>query len=225
MESITNHQRHVLFAMPLLLHISEIRGHCHGFWKSRPSLWRPFYGLLWALKGWKSRNIWYENTSIYLLEIAFPLIVHLEICFNIRHFELHGRKLEDPWSCRHTAIYHQVSFEDSRSIWIIIQRPKRLQSGMKSMDLGPRDRDSSSTEHPLVFYITYISACVANWTRYLHYMTERLEILVSIPLVRYNLRKDTDRPPRIERCPCRNFTPNMISTSQSAKTYKQYDES
>ncbi|KAI1179907.1 hypothetical protein F4777DRAFT_404066 [Nemania sp. FL0916] len=50
------------------------------------------------------------------------------ICCNIRYFERHNRDLEDPWSCRQSALHHSLWLVSSRSTWVVIQPPECFKS-------------------------------------------------------------------------------------------------
>ncbi|KAL8998433.1 MAG: hypothetical protein Q9188_006097 [Gyalolechia gomerana] len=90
-----------------------------------------------------------------------------DLCYNIRHFELHGRELEDPWSCRQSAIHQKYYFTNNRSNWIIVQPPVLFSIALKG--LGP-----VQMAHPMGLHVWYLTAAMANWRPYLNYITERL---------------------------------------------------
>lgn len=93
--------------------------------------------------------------------------VLLGICYNIRYFEKHGRDLEDPWSCRQSALHHSFSINSEQSTWVIVQAPEALQ-----VVLGWEQRVMS-------LHIRYLRAGIANWRQYLDWFAQRFRILVS----------------------------------------------
>ncbi|KAH7198913.1 uncharacterized protein B0J16DRAFT_392732 [Fusarium flagelliforme] len=86
-----------------------------------------------------------------------------DICYSIYHFELHGRALDDPWSCRQSAIYQKYSSNNARSDFIIIQPPARFSSY------------TTGQPHPMTLHLEFISACISNWQNYMNYVSKRLE--------------------------------------------------
>ncbi|CAF9925437.1 MAG: hypothetical protein HETSPECPRED_005836 [Heterodermia speciosa] len=91
-----------------------------------------------------------------------------ELCYNVRHFELHGRQLEDPWSCRQSAIYHKYELLNGKSNWIIIQHAQGL-------DFARQIIDSYELSHPMDLHIRFISVLSENWRQYLDYLAGRLK--------------------------------------------------
>ncbi len=66
----------------------------------------------------------------------------LDLCYNIRHFERHGRELEDPWSCRQSTVHQNYWFDTRVSSWVVIQPPISFDSGLradKTGENGPPD--------------------------------------------------------------------------------------
>lgn len=106
----------------------------------------------------------------------------IEICYNIRHFEEHGRDLEDPWSCRHYAVYQQYSFEDDTSTWILIQVPKTTQAYLKRVTRESSDINNSSTQgHPMELHLHFLASGGRNWRKYINYLSEQLDQMVIPP--------------------------------------------
>ncbi|KAI0549993.1 hypothetical protein F4679DRAFT_544427 [Xylaria curta] len=108
----------------------------------------------------------------------------LGICYNIRHFECHGRSLEDPWSCRQTAIHHSYNKDNNRSDWIIIQPTQRFTGSFRGEYLN--------SHHPMDLHLHYLSMGVANWREYLNYLSNNLkelneEIVISKPYREYGI--------------------------------------
>ncbi|KAI1284234.1 hypothetical protein F5Y07DRAFT_349137 [Xylaria sp. FL0933] len=89
-------------------------------------------------------------------------------CYNIRHMECHGRELDDPWSCRHSAI-HQTIFHSSRKTrTIIIQPPETLGSTLTV--------DTSVNEsHPMGLHLRLLAAGIAEWRDYLNYVAKKIQ--------------------------------------------------
>jgi hypothetical protein len=100
----------------------------------------------------------------------------LDLCYNVRHFERHGRDLEDPWSCRQSAIHNKNSFDTEQSSWIAIQPPILFASRLK-------DYSPTNTPHPMALYIRFLAASIAGWREYLNYIAERLKSFVSESLL------------------------------------------
>jgi len=107
-----------------------------------------------------------------------------EVCYNLRHFERHGRDLQDPWSCRQSAIHQRHYFSDETSAWIVIQPPALWESSLDDARLD-------QIGHPLVLHLRALSLAVANNTEYLEYISSEISSLehrVTFPkhLVEYD---------------------------------------
>lgn len=111
-------------------------------------------------------SVFLANTnSIARLVILTP--VKTALCYNIRYLEHHGRDLEDPWSCRQSALHHSFSPVSEQSTWVIIQAPEAFQT------------ISGWGQHVMCLHIRYLRAGIANWRQYLEYFAQRFRILVS----------------------------------------------
>jgi len=111
-----------------------------------------------------------------IFNTSFPLANKqwdVEICYNISHFELHGRQLENPWSCRQSLF--QQNLAHGVSTWIIIQPPAHWTAGLDDLRAG-------ETQHPLALHLRVISSAIANNTEYLEYLSSELTALVCICL-------------------------------------------
>lgn len=94
-----------------------------------------------------------------------------EICYNICHFELHGRELEDPWSCRQCAVYQSYSCHQNSSVWILIQLPKRSRDYLEWINSAGEDLKCWSLgDHPLVLHLLILVSCEKNWGPYIGYL-------------------------------------------------------
>ncbi|KAK4182691.1 hypothetical protein QBC35DRAFT_147113 [Podospora australis] len=108
------------------------------------------------------------------------------LCYNVRHFELHGRpQLEDPWSCRQSAIHHSFKFQDQNSHWVIVQPPALLDSAVKRSNL-------TNNAHPMSLHIQYLAASTDSWRAYLAYIEAKLieldnEISIHRPYAEFGL--------------------------------------
>lgn len=101
---------------------------------------------------------WHTNKS---------LVIGYEVCYNIRHFELHGRELKDPWSRRHAAFYQRFSFAEHSSTWIIIQGPSKLKSYVEKAVAEQTRLSPAYHEHPLYLHVHFFKMLERNWTSYL----------------------------------------------------------
>ncbi|RSL90267.1 hypothetical protein CEP52_014631 [Fusarium oligoseptatum] len=95
-------------------------------------------------------------------------MVSYDICYNIRHFEQHGRVSDDPWSCRQSAIHQKYCFDSKTSSFIVIQPPIRFSTGLK-------DRGLTSTPHPMGLHLGYLAASTMNWRSYTTFVSEQLK--------------------------------------------------
>ncbi|KAI1125766.1 hypothetical protein F5Y10DRAFT_246292 [Nemania abortiva] len=86
------------------------------------------------------------------------------LCYNIRHFEKHGREdPEDPWSCRQSVLHHSFLPASGQSSWVVIQPPEAF------------DLTVGVEPHPMSLHIRYLYAALANWREYLEYLARILE--------------------------------------------------
>lgn len=60
----------------------------------------------------------------------------LDLCYNIRHFELHGRELADPWSCQQSAVHQKYYFANGESNWIYVQPPKLFLTALRDFEIN-----------------------------------------------------------------------------------------
>ena len=96
-----------------------------------------------------------------------------DVCYNIRHFEQHRRELDDPWSCRQSAIHQKFYFANGHSKWIVVHPPLLFGETLKYIHC-------SQTAHPMGLHLQYLTAGAANWREYLNHIGEKLAALVSI---------------------------------------------
>ncbi|KAL4966988.1 uncharacterized protein BDV14DRAFT_198452 [Aspergillus stella-maris] len=98
-----------------------------------------------------------------------------DICYNLRYYERHGRDLEDPWSCRQSAIHQTYFFSAKQSGWLVIQPPAAFTAVVR----GSQEHTAAeaAAAHPMHPHIQYLSAGIAGWRGYLNYIADRLKYL------------------------------------------------
>ncbi|KAL2815795.1 hypothetical protein BDW59DRAFT_153601 [Aspergillus cavernicola] len=96
-----------------------------------------------------------------------------DICYNIRYYERHGRELEDPWSCRQSAIHQTYPFSSKQSSWLVIQSPTAFTLDVRDAQA----RTTTAAAHPMSPHIQYLAAGNAGWRGYLNYIADRLKSL------------------------------------------------
>lgn len=96
----------------------------------------------------------------------------IDLCYNLRYFERHGRQLADPWSCRQSAVYQKYYSDSKKSKWIIIQPPIRFASYLKNIG-------ACHLSHPMDLHISYFGIAIAKWREYLNFIDEKLKGFVS----------------------------------------------
>lgn len=94
-------------------------------------------------------------------------LMYTGLCYNIRYFERHGRDLEDPWSCRQSALHHSFSPVSMKSNWVVIQAPKDFDANVRS------------EKHAMSLHFRYLSGALSNWRQYLDSFAQRFNTLVS----------------------------------------------
>lgn len=113
---------------------------------------------------------WY--LMVFSIVIELNRLDAIAICYNIRYFERHGRALEDPWSCRQTAIHVKVSLSTRKTSSVIVQAPKDFRKAVSTVW-------DENYVHPLHTHLIYLSSSLGGWRDYLNYIADRLRDLVS----------------------------------------------
>ena len=97
----------------------------------------------------------------------------IEICYNIRHVERHGRDGKEPWSFRNFAVYQQSPSLGTAS-WMFVNLPLTIQD-----HLGRVLSDPESLASPSMLWHAYIvTASLRNWRWYLNDLEDSLKELV-----------------------------------------------
>jgi len=101
----------------------------------------------------------------------------LEISYNVRHFEKHGRELQDPWSSRQCSVYQSYSHRNNASTWILIQIPSRTRCHLER--LNSEGEGSSPDNHPMDMHLHLLVSCEKNWGPYIGYLGNEVSLIVS----------------------------------------------
>ncbi|KAI8628747.1 hypothetical protein F5Y19DRAFT_476291 [Xylariaceae sp. FL1651] len=144
------------------------------------------------------------------------------ICYNIRHFECHGRSLEDPWSCRQSAIHHNYNTDEDWSDWIIIQPPLRFTRNFGNECL-------SGSNHPMELHLHYLSTGVAGWREYLNYLSNNLkalneEIVISKPYREYRIGFSSRQKVHALRLKLHHARSILVNTLNIIVTIRTHEE-
>ena len=100
-------------------------------------------------------------------------LTQAEICYNLRHVQLHGRSKRDPWSFRNFAVYHRYS-TSKKSMWIFIGLPKSMEDHLEHIL-----SDSGLTgPHPLLLHSYLLTASLKSWRWYFNHLEEQLQEIV-----------------------------------------------
>ena len=150
----------------------------------------------------------------------------LEISYNVRHFEKHGRDLQDPWSSRQSSVYQSYSHRNNTSIWILIQIPSRTRSHLER--LNSEGEGSSPDNHPMDMHLHLLVSCEKNWGPYIGYLGNEVSLIVSpstlfpnvpgqyyvVVMARINSTSDRSKAYVFER--------NSLSMCRKARTQQSY---
>ncbi|KAL2811839.1 hypothetical protein BJX63DRAFT_397920 [Aspergillus granulosus] len=98
-----------------------------------------------------------------------------DICYNIRYYERHGRDLEDPWSCRQSAIHQAYNSISKESGWLVIQPPTAFTSAIKQSGTDGSEMCVPTAGHPMNPHLKYLTASMAGWRGYFNYISARLK--------------------------------------------------
>ncbi|KAL2870915.1 uncharacterized protein BJX67DRAFT_210551 [Aspergillus lucknowensis] len=98
-----------------------------------------------------------------------------DVCYNIRFYERHGRDLEDPWSCRQSAIHQTYASLSKESSWLIIQPPTAFTPAIKQSGTDGSEMHIPTAGHPMNPHLEYLAASMAGWRGYLNYIGDKLK--------------------------------------------------
>ncbi|KAI1074716.1 hypothetical protein F5B20DRAFT_562757 [Whalleya microplaca] len=145
-----------------------------------------------------------------------------DLCYNIRHFERHGRPLEDPWSCRQSAIHQKYNLSTDQSNWIVIHPPLRFAASFKR-------NVTSGVTHPMDVHIHYLSAGVVYWRDYLNYIAGRLkgldeEITIFKPYSEFEVNFSSKQQVHYIQQKLHHARSILANTSNTIKTISKHEE-
>ncbi|KAI1168438.1 hypothetical protein F5B18DRAFT_598367 [Nemania serpens] len=151
-----------------------------------------------------------------------PILGQSGICYNIRHFECHSRSLDDPWSCRQSAIHHSYNMDEDRSDWIIIQPPLPFTDNFRGEYL-------SDSYHPMYLHLRYLSTGVGSWREYLNYLYSSLkalneEIVVCKPYGEFGIgfsSRQQVHTLRLKLHHARSILANTLNTIRTIRTHEE----
>lgn len=116
------------------------------------------------------RGIWTHNLAYCDLKLIFVT----ETCFNVRYPERNGRSSGNPWSIRHTAVYHRhESLKDSNT-WILVQPSSGYHAQI--YDIFARSSSDSDLQHSLS-PICFLSTG-RYWRDYISHLQKQVSTLV-----------------------------------------------
>lgn len=102
----------------------------------------------------------------------------IDISFNVRHVEEHGRSgMSDPWSIRQTALYQHYDLTCTKSTSLLIQCPSKVK---RNLELCLDDDPGTIPHSPLAVPVFLFEACSKNWRWYLNYHSDCLRQIVSV---------------------------------------------
>ncbi|KAI0193438.1 hypothetical protein F4808DRAFT_358368 [Astrocystis sublimbata] len=151
-----------------------------------------------------------------------PVLGQSAICYNIRYFERHGRSLDDPWSCRQSAIHQNYNMDKDRSDWVTIQAPLRFTSNFKGEHLN-------DSHHPMYLHTQYLATCVGDWREYLNYSSDTLktlneEIVVCKPYGEYGIGFSSRQQVHALRLKLHHARSILANTLNTIKTIRMHEE-
>jgi hypothetical protein len=102
-------------------------------------------------------------------------LTELDICYNIRYVELHGRNRKDPWSFRNLALYHSYS-RAGESTWIFISLPVSIREHLKQF------LDENEDYHHVLWHLDILISTEKNWRWYINFLEDSQQNIVSLVL-------------------------------------------
>jgi hypothetical protein len=107
------------------------------------------------------------------------LLICAEYMYIFKYAEKTGRETDEPWSIRQSAIYHQVRYEDQRSILLLIS-PYKDTRGERSLSdwIENTARDASRIQCMLQVHDELFNIYIDGWREYMKHYESELEELV-----------------------------------------------
>lgn len=102
-------------------------------------------------------------------------LTELDICYNIRYVELHGRNRKDPWSFRNLALHHSYS-RTGESTWIFISLPVSIREHLKQL------LDENEDYHHVLWHLDILVSTEKNWRWYINFLEDSQQKIVSLDL-------------------------------------------
>ena len=111
----------------------------------------------------------------HLVELKLIPLGCLELGYNIKYVEEHGRTLpNDPYSIRETGVYQKFNSSTNRSNWIFIQPSTTLRAELVRFFSQTRRPSEECQAHGTVLIIAS-----DNWRFYINYLEETFAGLVG----------------------------------------------
>jgi len=98
----------------------------------------------------------------------------VELCYNIRYVDMHGRQKSDPWSFRNTAVSHTFRAISNHSQWMFVSLPKPVIAQMECSKLLAQAKGTL----PFTHHLHILSYCVSNWRPYINHLEAMCEEIV-----------------------------------------------
>ena len=145
-----------------------------GLGKNQHPTTTPFSAFT-AIFPTKAKEFIYHIPLVLSLAITAHSLLTLEvdICYNLRYFELNGRQPSNPWSCRQSAVHQKYFISDGYSAWTVIHPSESFRARLSSAY-------TTSSSHPMQFHISYIRSSLRFWRDYLNYQNAQLRRIVCI---------------------------------------------
>lgn len=104
----------------------------------------------------------------------------VELCYNIRYVEKHGRQQSCRWSLRQFGIYQSFNPATRHQILIFIQPPDSIYQYLKRHINTPEATDDRGIGlHPISIHAANLSRALNNWDEYIEDLRSELMQLVS----------------------------------------------
>ncbi|KAF3942110.1 hypothetical protein ABW19_dt0205172 [Dactylella cylindrospora] len=100
-----------------------------------------------------------------------------ELMYNLRYFELHGRREARPWSLRQTAIYHRYDSKSMRSIILTLQCSPSIRSRIEDLFVPKSGIQTLSKEDVMLLHVCVLMAMESTWRAYINYLESELRTL------------------------------------------------
>jgi len=101
----------------------------------------------------------------------------------MRYMAKHNRSSKNPWSLRQVGVYHQITPQDGKSTWILLQPSEDAYEDVVSHceNSELRSTKEEDVEASCLLYLDLLDSLSLSWGDYIEYLWSEVENLVRSP--------------------------------------------